>query len=78
VSNHRDLGSLDGLSPEVRAELLAVLTAPSRVRADVIRQFFERPDGREMAETLMDLESDEQLRRAVIWQLIRWEDGLTR
>jgi hypothetical protein len=37
------------------------------VRADAIRQFFERPDGRALAETLMDLEADELLRiRAVV------------
>ena len=59
------------LSPEVRRDLLRVLTAPPRVRADVIRQFHERPDGRDMAEVLMDLEADELVRLQVILLLRR-------
>jgi hypothetical protein len=48
------LGYLGSLSPGAGAELLRVLTSPPRVRADAIRQFYERPGGREMAEVLMD------------------------
>ena len=47
-----------------RADLLRVLTSPSNVRADVIRQFHERgEDG--MVEVLSDLEADELLRLQV-------------
>jgi hypothetical protein len=63
------LGNLDRLPPGARAELLRVLTSPPRVRADVIRQFYERPGGQDMAELLMDLEEDDFLRAAVIERL---------
>ena len=43
------------LSPRACRDLLRVLTAPSEVRADVIRQFHERPEGVGMAEALIDL-----------------------
>lgn len=59
------------LAPEVRRDLLKVLTAPPEVRADAIRQFHERPDGRGMAEVLMDLEADELARFQVILLLRR-------
>jgi hypothetical protein len=36
------------------------------VRADVIRQFHERPDGGGMTEVLIDLEADELLRLQAI------------
>ena len=45
-----------------RADLLRVLTGPSHVRADVIGQFFQRPNGREMAEVLIDLEEKKRKR----------------
>ena len=54
------------IPPGARADLLRVLESDSRVRADVIRQFHERPGGREMAEVLIDLEEDELIR----WQVI--------
>jgi hypothetical protein len=54
------------LTPGARADLLRVLESDSRVRADVIRQFHERPGGRGMAEVLVDLEADELLRLQVI------------
>jgi hypothetical protein len=47
------------LDPGAQAELLRVLTSPSDVRAGVIRQMFERPLTRGLAEELMDLEADE-------------------
>jgi len=57
---------LGRISPGARRDLLRVVSADSRVRADVIRQFHERPGGHDMAEFLMDLEMDELLR----WRLI--------
>ena len=42
-----------------RRDLLRVLRSPSHVRADVIRQMVDRPDTRELAEVLIDLETDE-------------------
>jgi hypothetical protein len=39
----------DALGPAARRDHLRVLTSPSEVRADVIRQLHERPDGQEMA-----------------------------
>ena len=58
------LETLAELSPRAREELLRVLTSPSNVRADVIRQFHER--GSVWAEALMDLEEDEYARAAVV------------
>jgi hypothetical protein len=56
---------LRDLSPESRGELLRVLTSPSNVRANVIRQFYERGD-EGMVEILSDLEADELLRERVV------------
>lgn len=47
-----------------------MLTAPSHVRADAIRQFHERGDDR-MVDTLVDLEADELTRLKVIEALQR-------
>jgi hypothetical protein len=52
------------LPPGVRDELLRVLISPSNVRADVIRQFHDR--GLDLAEVLMDLEEEEEVRADVI------------
>ena len=60
---------LHQLPLEVRRELLSVLQSPSRVRADVIRQFHERH--LDLAEVLMDLEEDDMLRADVIEMLER-------
>jgi len=49
-----------------RVDLLLVLTSPSNVRADAIRRFCERPDGRGLAEVLMDLEEDDLMRAAIV------------
>jgi HEAT repeat protein len=58
------------LSAGARRDLLRVLTSPSDVRADVIRQFHERGyDG--MVETLAELEADELLRLQAIQALGR-------
>jgi hypothetical protein len=48
-----------------RADLLRVLTSPSNVRADVIRQFYDRGD-EGMVAVLVELESDVLLRLQVI------------
>ena len=53
------------LPPGARADLLRVLTSPSNVRADVIRQFHERGDDR-MVEVLVELEADELLRLQIV------------
>ena len=55
-----------------RADLLRVLTSPSNVRADAIRQFYERgEDG--MVDVLSDLEADELLRLQVIEALRQFD-----
>lgn len=53
-----------------RLDLLRVLTSPSNVRADVIRQFHERGDER-MVDVLVELEADKLLRLQVIDTLRR-------
>ena len=53
------------LSPGARRELIMVLGSPSNVRADLIRQMYERPEARDLAEVLMDLEADPTLRAQV-------------
>lgn len=50
---------------EARRDLLRVLTWPSNVRADVVRQFHERGDDG-MVEVLTELEADELAREQVI------------
>lgn len=57
--------NLVGMPEAARRDVLRVLTSDDRVRADVIRQFYER--GEEgMVEVLTELEADEMLR----WQTI--------
>jgi hypothetical protein len=46
-----------------------VLTSPSEVRADFIRQLHERPDGQEMADLLIFLEEWEWARQGMIEEL---------
>jgi len=55
----------DALGPAARRDLLRVLTSPSEVRADVIRQLHERPDGQEMADLLIFLEEWEWARQGI-------------
>lgn len=64
-------GIVDALEPAARAELLLVLTSPGDIRADVIRQFSERPGGDVMAELLIYLEEWEWASRAMIEELTR-------
>ena len=61
----------DALGPAARRDLLRVLTSPSEVRADVIRQLHERPDGQEMADLLIFLEEWEWARQGMIEDLSR-------
>ena len=66
--DHRE--RLRRIPPAARADLLRVLESDSRVRADVIRQFHERPGGGGMAEVLIELEQDELIRLHLV-QLLR-------
>jgi hypothetical protein len=59
----------DALGPAARRDLLRVLTSPSEVRADFIRQLYERPDGQEMADLLIFLEQWEWARQRMIEEL---------
>ena len=61
----------DALGPAARRDLVRVLTSPSEVRADVIRQLHERPDGQEMADLLIFLEEWEWARLGMIEDLSR-------
>jgi hypothetical protein len=58
--------SLKALPQAARVDLLKVLKASPRVRADAIRQFYTRPGGQDMAEVLIDIEADEFLRAALV------------
>jgi hypothetical protein len=60
-----------GLSPELRRDLLRSLSATSKDRARVIRQLVERNPW--MAELLMDLEADYDLRTRLEIELLRAE-----
>ena len=61
----------DALGPAARRDLLRVLTSPSDVRADVIRQLHERPDGQELADLLIFLEEWDWARQGIINKLSR-------
>lgn len=62
--------NLRRLPPGARQELLVVLTSPSKVRGDVIRQFHER-GSEDMVELLVLCEEEEWRRQAVIEALER-------
>jgi len=64
---------LDEIGPGARRELMRVLDSPAEVRADVIRQFFHRKGGGEMAELLILLEEREWARQAMVEALRRLE-----
>jgi hypothetical protein len=59
----------DALGPAARRDLLRVLTSPSEVRADIIRQLHERPEGKEMADLLIFLEEWAWAREGMIEEL---------
>lgn len=50
------------LEPEVRIEVLEVLTATRSVRAARIREYWAVPERRDLADVLMDLEVDDDAR----------------
>lgn len=78
MARRQELGrDLALLGPAACADLLRVLTSPSHVRADVIRQFYERPGGQDVAELLMLCEEDDFKRAAVIEALGRLGHGGT-
>jgi hypothetical protein len=64
--------NLQGVPLGARRDLLRVLTSPSNVRADVIRQFHHRGEAG-MVEVLCEMEADEWLRLQVVEQLRRLE-----
>jgi hypothetical protein len=66
--------SLRNLSPDARRDLLRVLTSPSNVRADLIRQFHVR-GVIWMVAPLTDLEADDPKRLQVIEVLRRVDAG---
>lgn len=49
-----------------RRDLLRSLSRPPAVRADLIRQMYERTETRELAELLMDLEADPEMYTRVL------------
>jgi DNA mismatch repair ATPase MutS len=49
-----------------RQELLRVLASSSDVRADLIRQMYERSEARDLAKVLMDLEAEPEMRVRVM------------
>lgn len=53
-----------------RAELLELLTATRAVRADAIKAYYERDDGRQIAEVLITLEVDQDARSEIL-QILR-------
>lgn len=59
------------LGPGAREDLLRVLASPPAIRADVIRQMYERR--LDLADVLMDVEAGDLMREQVI--LILREDG---
>jgi hypothetical protein len=63
---HPAMRFVAGLSPGARIDLLRILTSADDVRADVIRQFYGRPGGQDMAELLILLEEREWARQALI------------
>lgn len=63
---------LEELGPKGRAELDLVLASPSHVRADAIRQLSQRPEGRDVADLLIELEVNDFARAAVLDRLYRW------
>jgi hypothetical protein len=65
-SERRIRKTLGRLPRGARGELLQLLASPSEVRADAIRQFHERPETEELAEVLIDLESEPVLRLGVM------------
>jgi hypothetical protein len=53
---------LDRLPLAARRQLLEVLGSRSDIRADLIRQMHQRPETQGLAEVLMDLEAEPEMR----------------
>ena len=54
------------LEPEVRVEVLEVLTSTRSVRAARIREYWSLPERRALADVLMDLEVDDLARTEAV------------
>jgi hypothetical protein len=59
-------GRLKRLNPQARAELYRLLSEPSAIRAGAISQLHSRPETQDLAEVLIDLETDKVLRLQVL------------
>jgi hypothetical protein len=66
MNEKRLLRKLSRLPAGARRDLRRVPVAGSDARADLIRQCYQRDDTRDLAQVLMDLESDDALRLSVI------------
>lgn len=66
---------VEELGPGGRRDLLRVLKSPSDIRADLVRQFHDRPGGEDMAELLMILEEKEWARQAIIEEILEAEEA---
>jgi hypothetical protein len=64
-------------SDQGRRDLHRVLTSPSKVSSDVIRQLHERPDGQEMVDLLIFLKEWDWARQGMIGELSRAKLALT-
>ncbi len=69
----RSLLELGGIA---RQDLLEVLTAPRRRRAETIRQYWQEPDRRQFADALIRLEVDGEARAELI-AVLREDQELT-
>jgi hypothetical protein len=67
----RMLHRLARIPPAARRDLLRALLAPSNVRADLIRQAFEKDRTRSLAEALTDIEVEGDEARLRLVDLIR-------
>ena len=79
VSGHPDpriQEALERFTQRQRQDLLLFLTSPAHVRADLIRQCFEREDARHVGEMLIDFEEDDFVRAAFVEALRRMEAAL--
>ncbi len=54
------------LAPHERETLLDVLTSPRRIRAEAIQRFFGQPEGKAVADVLIQLEVDDDARAEAI------------
>jgi hypothetical protein len=57
---------LDDLEPAERTRVLELLTATRAVRADAVREFWERSESRHLADAIIQLEVDDDARTEVL------------